>query len=470
VRATGPWLFSLALGGCVSSSIGDDVQHVRDVTSVAALPPVADREVDPVAAQEVEHVLSAPLDAEGAVRVALLNNRELRARLREIGVARGRWIEAGTLPNPRAEAELLPERDTRVELRLEYDITRALLAPFAARAAASDVDASRTAAAAAVVGLGYRVRLAFYRLQASEQALALTQRTLDALAARHETAQALLDAGNVSPLELATEEAAYERARIDVARRELGVATDREALQRLLGLHGAATTWQTRGGLPSANEPPALGDDLEKRALLANLPLREQRERLTALARRAGWTRAAGWVPDIAVDVHGLHGDPEPEGGSDADGWRFGAGISLEIPLFDRRQGEATSLDAEFDAGMEGYYGLAIEVRSAAREVRNHLLSAQARARQFQDVILPAQRRVSEQTLLMYNAMQVGIFELLESRQAELQVELEQVETLREYWSAVAALGALLAGEHRGVAPTDEAAPGARTPARGAEH
>src|SRR5690349_2406512 len=130
-RACSPWLFTFALGGCVSSSIGDDVQHVRDVTDVAVLPTVADRDVDPVAAQEVEHLLSAALDAEGAVRVALLNNRELRARLREIGVARGRWIEAGTLPNPRAEAELLPERDTQVELRLEYDITRALLAPFA---------------------------------------------------------------------------------------------------------------------------------------------------------------------------------------------------------------------------------------------------------------------------------------------------------------------------------------------------
>jgi cobalt-zinc-cadmium efflux system outer membrane protein len=87
-------------------------------------------------------------------------------------------------------------------------------------------------------------------------------------------------------------------------------------------------------------------------------------------------------------------------------------------------------------------------VRSAAREIRNRVVSAHGRARQYQEVIAPAQRRVTEQTLLQYNAMQLGIFQLLEARQAELDVELEYIETLREYWSTVARLGALLAGQH----------------------
>ena len=298
---------SVSLPACVSSSISDDMRRVRDVTSVERLPLVADREVDPLAPRDAARLLEAPLDAEGAVRVALLGNRQLRAQLREVGVARGELLQAGLLPNPRAEVELLPERDTQVELRLEYDLTRAVLAPLAARAAAPELDAARSRAAAAVVALGYRVREAFFRLQASEQRLAITQRALDALAARHEAALALVAAGNVSELELATEEAAYERARIDVAKRELDLATERESLQRLLGLHGEATAWRVRGGLPPVAALPDLDGDLERRALTANLPLVERRQRLEALARRAGWTRAAGWIPDVSVDVHGLH-------------------------------------------------------------------------------------------------------------------------------------------------------------------
>jgi outer membrane protein TolC len=257
----------------------------------------------------------------------------------------------------------------------------------------------------------------------------------------------MVAAGNVSELDVASEEVAYERARIDVAKLELELATERENLQRLLGLHGAATSWVVRGGLPPVGPRPEVDGDLERRALTANLLLVERRQRLEALARRAGWTRAAGWIPDVSVDVHGLHGDPEEDAVPDAD-WRFGAGISAEIPLFDRRQGTVASLEAEFDALLETYHGLALEVRSAAREVRSRVASSHARARQYQEVILPAQRRVTEQTLLQYNAMQLGIFQLLEARRAELDVELDSVETLREYWTAVAELGALVAGLH----------------------
>jgi outer membrane protein TolC len=324
-----------------------------------------------------------------------------------------------------------------------------------------------------VVSLGYRVRASFYRLEAAQQRLAITQRGLDVLAVRHDAARALVQAGNVPELDVATEEVAYERARIGVAQRELEVATERENLQRLLGLHGTATAWRVRGELQPVTEAPALGSDLERRALRANLLLLERRQRLEALARRAGWTRAAGWIPDISVDVHGLHGDPDEnpvsESGSD---WRFGAGVSLEIPLFDRRQGTAASLEAEFDALLETYYATAVEVRSAAREVQNRVSSSHARARQYQGVILPAQRRVTDQTLLQYNAMQLGLPQLLEARQHELEVELDYVGTLREYWTAMAELRALLAGQHVlvGAEATRDAEAPSRSAASGEDH
>jgi outer membrane protein TolC len=471
-RAPAPLCLALVLAqsACLSASIGEDVRHVEDVTDVKRLARVADQPVEPLVAKDSARLLAEPLDAEAAVQVALITNRELRARLREIGVVRGQLIQAGLLPNPRAEAELLPERDTQVELRLEYDLTRAVLAPLAARARAPELDAARSLAAAAVVSLGFRVRDAFYRLQSAEQSLATSQRGLDALAARHEVARALVEAGNIPELEVATQEAAYERARIGVAKRELEVAGERENVQRLLGLHGAETAWRVKGGLASVGELPELAPDIEKRALSANLVLLERRQRLEALARRAGWTRAAGWIPDIAVDVHGLYGDPNEAGGAPDDDWRFGGGVSLEIPLFDRRQGTTASLEAEFDVLLESYHGLAVEVRSAAREVKNRVASAYGRARQYQNVIVPAQRRVTEQTLLQYNAMQLGIFQLLEARQAELDVELEYIETLREYWSSVARLGALLAGQHE---LPGEAGSGRRAPRQaegGAEH
>jgi outer membrane protein TolC len=436
--------------GCVSSSIDADVGRVRELTRVERLPHVADTDVDPAADDDARRLLAQPLDADAAVRVALLNNRELRATLREMGIARGRLIQAGLLPNPRAEAELLPERASPLELRVEYDITRAVLAPMRAHAAAPELEAARYRAAAAVVELGYRVRIAFYRLQSAEQRLAVAQQVLEGLAASRDAARAMLAAGNVAALNVASEEAAYERARITGAKLELEVATERERVQRLIGAYGDDTKWSVRGELPPVPERASTGDTVEARALRASLELRQTRQRLLGLARRAGVTRTEGWLPDIALDVHGLQpeANASPAMGHD---WRFGGGANVSVPLFDRNQGTVTALQAERDALLERYYGMVVEIRSAAREAQSRVTSSLTRARLYQDVIVPAQLRVTEQTLLQYNAMQLGVFQLLAARREQLDVQLAYVETLREYWSSVAELDALLAGKRVGL-------------------
>ena len=432
--------------GCVSSSIDADVSRVRELTRAPHLAQVADRDVDPRSAEDARKLLAEPLDADAAVRVALLDNRELRASLRELGIERGQLIQAGLLPNPTVEAELVPERNTSIELRVEYDLTRALLTPMRANAAAPALDAARYRAASAVIDLGYRVRIAFYALQSASQRLALGQQALDAWAASRDAAAAMQAAGNIGELELAKHEVAYQRQRVAVAMIELEVSAARERLQRLLGTHGASTGWQLKTAFSAVPDAPNVPAQLETKALRASLALRESAQRLESLARRAGYTRTAGWVPELLVDVHGLQGSDEPSASTKQREWRFGGGVKLEIPLFDRDQGTATALEAELDALLERYYGMAVAIRSAAREAANKLESAHARALQYRDTIVPAQRRVTEQTLLQYNAMQVSVFDLLQARRDELDVQLAYVDTVRQYWSAAAELDALLAG------------------------
>ena len=59
---------------------------------------------------------------------------------------------------------------------------------------------------------------------------------------------------------------------------------------------------------------------------------------------------------------------------------------------------------------------------------------------------MPAQQTVMEQTVLQYNAMQLGVFQLLDARRELLDVQLAYADTIREYWSAHAEYEALLSG------------------------
>lgn len=431
-----------AAAGCTTTTIAGDVDHVRELARIESLAPMPEA-VDPVPEGAARDLLGEPLDAERAVRVALLNNRELRALLRELGIARGRLVQAGLLPNPNVEFEVEAEEERTLQLGLEWDITSAILAPMRSRAERPALEAARHRAAAQVVETGFSVRASFYALQAAEQRLAIAQQVLDSLAAGRDMARALFDAGNTREFELASHEAAFERARIVTTQLELEVIQARERVQRLLGLHGEDTAWTIAASLPDAPADAPSTERLETRALEASLELREARHRLEGLARRSDVTRLAGWLPDVSVGVRAARAHAEPGGEREV---LVGGGVTMSLPLFDRRQGTAAAIDAELGALGERYFGMAIDVRSAAREVASRVESAHARARRYAEVLVPSQRRVTEQTVLHYNAMQLGIFQLLQVRRDQLDVELAYAETLREYWTAAAELEALLAG------------------------
>jgi len=426
--------------GCAAPSATSDMARIRELSG-ARLPPVGSDEVDAETADEARPLLARPLTADAAVRVALLNNRELRAALREVGVARGELVQAGVLPNPEVGVEVMPRQEglehTHVELEVEYDLTSAILSPVRERAAQAELEAARYRAAGTVVELGYAVRAAFYGVQASQQRLAIANRALDALAAGRDAARALFEAGNTPELDAATQEAGYEAARITTAQIELELLERRERLHRLLGLSGAETTWRIAAEIPGAPEELGLPPRAEARAIAASLELAEMRARLEAAGRRAGALRTEGSLPDMAVSLRGERED---------EAWLVGAGLRLTVPLFDRNQGAAMAREAQFDSLLERYHGTAIDVRSALRDARNRLSSAHARVRHYQRVVVPARKRVLDQALLQYNAMQIGVFQLLQVRREQLDAELALVETLREFWTARAAFDALLQG------------------------
>lgn len=434
---------TLCFDGCVSSGIRDDLAAVRSFAHVERVADV-DGEVDDGVAADVHEVLRRPLDADAAVRIALVNNRELRASLRELGIARGRLMQAGLLSNPFIEAELQPERQTTVEFRVEWDIASLLLAPMRAGAARAALDAERLAAAGAVIALGYEVRDAFYGVLAAEEQLAVAQRQLDALAAARDAARALADAGNLRALDVAVRDAAFEQERIRVAERELSALVAREKVQRLLGLHGVETSWSTTGPLPPVPRDGTEDEHLERRAIEASLELRALQSRMTASARRAGLARAEGVIPELLVDVHALIGDATD---TDTGSVAFGAGIGLRLPVFDQGRGLVAEYEAELGAHYERYVGLAIDIRSSARETRARVASARMRARHYAAVVLPARQRVVDQALLQNNAMNLSVFQLLDALRDRQLAEMDAIATRREYWSAAAAREALLAGK-----------------------
>ena len=435
-------LLSLLATGCATTGLNDDLASIRrTVTARAALAEfdLPRLEAPEAVPEEVDRLLEQPLTADAAVRLALINNREARAALAEIGIARGQFMQAGLVPNPEVEFEMRApggDQPPQIDIGLELNLSATFLAPLRGGIASATLDAERWKAAGALLDLTWSTRVAYYEAQALQQKLDLRLRAFASQQASYETALELSKVGNLPALALANELAAVELSRVQVAEAENALLDGREALTRKLGLSGARTGWTFAGQLQVPKDVPT-GDAVEAKAIEASLELSELFSRAEAASRRVGIAKTEAWLPHLAAGFHGER---------DGNLWELGAHVTVGLPVFDRAQGRQLSARSEYDGLRARAEGQALQVRSAVRMTLNRVESAGRRARHYAERLVPARQQQLEQTVLQYNAMQVGVFQVLSAQREVTEAAISQVDATLDAWKARAALELLLAG------------------------
>jgi len=345
------------------------------------------------------------------------------------------------LANPDVELEATFPVDGNAEPDLMgsfmFDLADAMRMPLRRAVADAELSAARAEAARAVLDLAFEVRVAFYRLQGDLQLVELFLQVVETLRAGWETAEALREAGNVPQLDVVQQRALYEESRIALAQAELAALQSRERLQVLMGLSGEATTWEVASRLPDPAESNPGLETIEQTAIERSLALEQRRHRLEALARRVGLARVEGVIPALHVGVVAEREEGE---------WSVGPMVEMQLPLFHQGQGDIDRVSAELRVEQHRYVASAITVRSMVRRARNAYLNASARSRFYRETLLPLREDVLAQSLLQYNAMNLGVFELLTARRTLIDTARQYVEALRDYWVARAVLEQVLAG------------------------
>jgi cobalt-zinc-cadmium efflux system outer membrane protein len=387
----------------------------------------------------VVEMLAQPVGPEEAVRIALLNNRDLQASFEELGIARASLLEASLPPNIELGFERNPVPGERSEYSFEatIDLSRVLFLSMRRGVASAELDAVRFQTTGTLLSFAQAVRTAYYDYQAAEQLLELNDTVLEAAAASYDVAQRLYEAGNIAALELANERAFYEESRSQITLSEAVALSRREELNALMGLSGTETSWQLEGRLAELPEESPDLADLEARAIEQSLDLVELEHRYVGAARRANLARAEGLLPTLRAGIHL---------GREDDRREFGPVISLDLPVFNQGQAGVALARAEMRQLEQQYRARAVRIRAAVRTARNDLLIAVRRVDHYRDVLLPLREQIVEQTQRQYNAMELGVFQLIVARQDQVRTAQEYVIALREYWHARATLDQILAG------------------------
>jgi cobalt-zinc-cadmium efflux system outer membrane protein len=132
----------------------------------------------------------------------------------------------------------------------------------------------------------------------------------------------------------------------------------------------------------------------------------------------------------------------------------FGPSVALEIPLFDQRQAQIARLESFKRQGESELQALAIDVRSDVRSTRARVLTARAVVEDYGNVIVPNRESIVKLSQQSYDAMLLGVYQLILAKQNEFQAYREYIEALRDYWIATSdlerAIGGRIAPSHRG--------------------
>ena len=434
----------LFFSGCTSMRLDagfDDIKATVEQRSALQISWNSGTELDKEASEKLHSLLKRKLTADDAVQIALLNNRDLHAVYSDLGVAQADLVQAGLLGNPIFDAAVMfpvsGGGQPDLELGAAMNFLNIFYIPLRKRVAAVRFEEVKTRLAGSVLDFAGRVRRAFYTYQSDEQMLELRQTIVQALGASLEIARRLSEAGNITELDLAREQAQLETGKLALRAAEIALRQSREELNIAMGLWGEQVQWQSDGRLPDIPEQPVPTRDIERLAVEQSLDLANARQRIAATSEQLGLTRWTTLLPELSSGPQAERNDGE---------WEIGPRLEFPIPLFDQGQARVGRGVAELRRARQEYYGAAVRIRATARAIRDRVDGARDRALYYRDILLPLHERIANEAQLQYNAMQLGPFQLLRAREQQIQTAVAYVESLRDYWLARADVEQILSG------------------------
>lgn len=435
-------LASMTLFGCATFSPDGGFEGVKKVSTAhikqEIVWPKSEAEQKTVD-DRVSELLKNPLNAESAVQLALLNNKDLKASFNKLGISEAEVVQAGRLPNPKFSMLYARNNgDYKIEQALTFNIFSLITIPKLLEIERSNFERTKQSVALDVLNLAFETRLAYFNAVAANERLSYSEQVKESAEASAELARRMVKAGNWNALERATEQSFYVEAIVDYFNAKNQKTSAHEALSRLLALPVEQVILEKR--LPDLPQSIDKSDAYEQTAFEQRLDLQATRLETQALAKQLGLTKTTRFINVLEIGparvLEGRRGDP----------YKKGVDISFELPLFDWGGGKVARAEATYMQAVNRTAQLAINAQSEVREAYSRYQTNFALAKHYRDEIVPLRKKVLQENQLRYNGMLISPFELFANARAQVQSVNSYIATLNEFWLAKTTLEMSLIG------------------------
>jgi outer membrane protein TolC len=463
MRATVAALAASVLAGCAAFSPDGGMDRVSALTKERTGQGIAPQRSAQDAGQaraRVAELLAQPLTPDAVVELALLNNRGLQASFSQLGIAEADLVQAGRLRNPvfGFGRMALGGGAAEIERSVMFDLLGLLTMPAATKVQQRHFEEAQVLAAAQAAD----TRRAYFGAVAAQETANYLRQVKEAADVSNELARRMLQAGNFNKLAQMREQAFYADATAGLARAQQQAVAERERLTRLLGLSGDQLDYTLPERLPALPPQPTTPHNAEQTAIATRLDVLMARRATEATASALGLTNATRFIDGLEVGYQ----NKSETGARRQNGYE----IELPIPLFDFGTARSARAEATYMQSVHRLAAVAVNARSEVRESYAAYRTAHDLARHYRDEVVPLRKRISEENLLRYNGMLIGVFELLADAREQVRGVTDYVQALRDFWIAQTDLQTALTGRSPGGAPTPAASPATAAGAPSAGH
>jgi len=252
----------------------------------------------------------------------------------------------------------------------------------------------------------------------------------------------MAEVGNFSKLRLQREQLLHAEMGAELARARQNEANARERLIRLLGLSGSQRQFTLPERLPDLPASPLPEQGIVNRAMASRLDLRMARLEIEGLAKSLGLTRSTRFVN--VLDASYLN--KSATGAANTRGYE----IELVLPIFDWGDARTAKAEALYTQAMHQVAEIAVNAESEVRDSYGAYRTAFDLARRYRDEIVPLRKSISEETLLRYNGMLIGVWELLADARQQVASVNAAIQAQKDFWVAESQLQMSLNGSGGG--------------------
>jgi outer membrane protein TolC len=396
------------------------------------------------AGARVRQLLKRPLTADGAVQIALLNNRGLQAAYNELGIAEAVSLRQSLPPNPSVSiSRVSGSVETEIDRQIVGNILALVTLPARSEIAADRFRQAQLIAALETLRVAAEARRAFYRAVGARELIGLLTHADSAAATSAQFAKRLGETGAMNKLDQAREQAFHTEVTTQLARARQRAAIERERLIRSLGLSGNDLDFTLLNALPALPRRAHVLRTVEQDAVSRRVDLQIARIELATLAKSYGLTQATRFINVLDA---GYADKITNNKDSDEHVRDRGFTVTFEVPLFDFGEARVREAEQTYMQAVNRLAEKAVNVRSEARLAYSAYRSSYDIANRYQRDVLPLRKTISDEMMLRYGAMQVDVFSLLNDARQRIAANIAAAEARRDFWMASVDLSAATIG------------------------